>query len=69
MFYIAWHLVDRSKVGSIVAGCIDTHLARGKVKSVEHAVSWSLDSKQLLLPLPLEISLLLAVLLSKSIRK
>ena len=27
--------------------------ARGKVKSVEHALSWSLGSKQLPLPLPL----------------
>ena len=34
-------------VGSLVAGCIGAHLARGKVKSVEHALSWSLDSKQL----------------------
>ena len=41
------YLVHRSKVGSIVAGCIGAHLARGKVKSVEHALSWSLDSKQL----------------------
>ena len=47
------YLVHRSKVGLIVAGCIGTHLARGKVKSVEHALSWSLDSKQLPLPLPL----------------
>ena len=39
--------VHRSKVGSIVAGCIGAHLARGKVKSVEDALSWSLDSKQL----------------------
>ena len=46
------YLVHRCKVGSIVAGCIDPHLARGKVKSVEHALSWSLDSKQLPLPLP-----------------
>ena len=38
------YLVHRSKVGSKVAGCIGTHLARGKVKSVEHALSWSLDS-------------------------
>ena len=28
------YLVHRSKVGSIVAGCIGAHLARGKVKSV-----------------------------------
>ena len=47
------YLVHRSKVRSIVAGCIGTHLAKGKVKSVEHALSWSLDSKQLPLPLPL----------------
>ena len=47
-----WYLVHRSKVGSSVAGCIGAHLARGKVKSVEHALSWSLDSKQLPLPLP-----------------
>ena len=47
------NLVHRSKVGSIVAGCIGAHLARGKVKSVEHALSWSLDSKQLPLPLHL----------------
>ena len=45
------YLVHRSKVGSIVAGYIGAHLARGKVKSVKHALSWSLDSKQLLLPL------------------
>ena len=45
------HLVHRSKVGSIVAGCIGAHLTRGKVKSVEHDVSWSLGSKQLPLPL------------------
>ena len=38
------YLVHRSKVGSIVAGCIGAHVARGKVKSVEHALSWSLDS-------------------------
>ena len=47
------YLVHRSKVGSIVAGCIGAQLARGKVKSVEHMLSWSLDSKQLTLPLPL----------------
>ena len=46
------HLVHRSKIGSIVAGCIGAHLARGKVKSVKHALAWSLDSKQLPLPLP-----------------
>ena len=48
------YLVHRSKVGSIVAGCIGAHLARGKVKSVhsvENALSWSLDSNQLPLPL------------------
>ena len=52
-------LVHRSKVGSIVAGCIGTHLARGKVKSVEHVLSWSLDSKQLPLPIPFIIKYLL----------
>ena len=51
------YLVHRSQVGSIVAGCIGAHLARGKVKSVEHALSWSLDSKQLPLPLPLKLKL------------
>ena len=50
------YLVHRSKVGSIVAGCIGAHLARGKVKSVEHALSWCLDSKQL--PLPLHLILI-----------
>ena len=45
------YLVHRCKVGSIVADCIDVHLARGKVKSVEHALPWSLDSLQLRLPL------------------
>ena len=30
------YLVHRSEVGSIVAGCIGTHLTRGKVKSEEH---------------------------------
>ena len=45
------YLVHRSKVGSIFTGCIGAHLARGKVESVEHALSWSLDSKQLPLPL------------------
>ena len=45
------YLVHRSKVGSIVAGCNGAHLARGKVKSVEHEFSWSLDSKQLPLAL------------------
>ena len=39
------YLMHRSQVGSIVAGCIGAHLARGKVKSVEHALSWSLVSK------------------------
>ena len=38
------YLVHRSKVGSIVAGCNGAHLTRGKVRSVEHALSWSLDS-------------------------
>ena len=46
------YLVHRSKVGSIVAGCIGTHLERGKVMSVEHVLSWSLGSKELPLPLP-----------------
>ena len=41
------YLVHRSKVGSISAGCNGAHLARGKVKWVEHTSSWSLDSKQL----------------------
>ena len=45
------YLVHRYKVGSIAAGCTGAHLARGKVKSVEHALSWSLDSEQLSLPL------------------
>ena len=45
------YLVHRSKVGSIIAGCVGAHLARGKVKSVEFVLSWSLDSKQLPLPL------------------
>ena len=52
------YLVHRSKVGSMVAGCISGHLARGKVKSVEHALSWSLDSKQLPLPLPLTVHII-----------
>ena len=47
------YLVHRSKVGSMAAGCTGAHLARGKVKFVEHALSWSLNSKQLPLPLPL----------------
>ena len=34
----------------MVAGWIGAHLARGKVKSVEHGLSWSLYSKQLPLP-------------------
>ena len=41
----------RSKVRSIAAGCIGAHLARGKVKSVKHALSWSLGSKELPLSL------------------
>ena len=41
------YLVHRSKVGSVVAGYIGDHLARGMVKSVEHALSLSLDFKQL----------------------
>ena len=36
------YLVHSYKVGSIVAGCIGAHLAREKVKSVEHALPWSL---------------------------
>ena len=53
------YLVHRSKSGSIVAGCIGAHLARRKVKSVEHTLSWSLVSKQLPLPLcaPLTVHL------------
>ena len=47
------YLVHRSKVGSIVAGCIGANLSRGKIKFVEHVLSWSLDSNQLPLPLPL----------------
>ena len=47
------YLVRRSKVGSIVAGCIGAHLPRGKVRSGEHVLSRSLASKQLPLPLPL----------------
>ena len=54
-----WYLVHRSKVGSIAADCIGAHLARGKVRSVEHTLSWGLDSKQLPLPLPLLSTLLL----------
>ena len=46
------YLVHRSKVRSIVAGCIGAHLERGKIKSVEQALSWSLGSKELPLPLP-----------------
>ena len=33
------YLVHKSKVGSIVAGCIGAHLARIKLKSVEHVHS------------------------------
>ena len=36
------YLVHRSKVGSIVAGCIGSHLIRGNVKSVEQA--WTLNN-------------------------
>ena len=50
------YLVHTFNVVSIVAGCIGAHLARGMVKSVEHALSWSLDSKQLPLPLPLNVA-------------
>ena len=39
------YLVHRFKVGSVVADCIGAHLAKGKVKSVELARLWSLDSK------------------------
>ena len=46
------YLVHRSKVGSIGAGCIGTQLVGEKAKCVEHALSWSLVSKQLPLPLP-----------------
>ena len=42
------YLVQVSKVGSNVAGCIGAHLARGKAKSVEHVMSWSLDSNNYL---------------------
>ena len=38
------YLVHRSKVGSIAAGCIGAHLASEKVESVEHALSWCLES-------------------------
>ena len=41
------YLVHRSNVESIVPGCIGTQLARGKIKSVEHELSWNLDSKHL----------------------
>ena len=47
-------MVHRSKVGSTVASFTGAHLARGKIKSVEHVLSWSLDSKQLPLPLSLK---------------
>ena len=46
------YLVHRSKVGSIVAGCIGAHLARGKVKGLLNMSCngvWAL--KQLPLPL------------------
>ena len=43
----------RFKLESIVASCIG---ARAKVKSVEHVLSWSLDYKQVLLPLPFDCS-------------
>ena len=43
------YLVHIFKVGSIVAGCIGAHFARGKVKSVEHGV-WTLNN-YLYLPL------------------
>ena len=47
------YLVYKSNVGSIVAGCIASHLTRGKVQSVEHALPWSLDSNNYLHLLPL----------------
>ena len=47
-----WSTQPQWVLGSIVAGCIGAHLARGKVKSIEHPLSWSLDCKQLPLPLP-----------------
>ena len=39
------YLVHRSKLVAIVAGCIGAHLARGKVKFVEHAEhgAWTLN--------------------------
>ena len=40
----------------MATGCIGADLARGKVKSVEHALSWRLDSKQLPLLLPLAVN-------------
>ena len=43
------YLVHKSKAGSIVAGCIGADCARGKVKSVELALSWSLDDLYLYL--------------------
>ena len=46
--WYSWYLVHKSKVGSIVLGCIGAHLARGKVMSVE------LHFKQLPLPLPFD---------------
>ena len=47
-------MVHGSTVGLIAEGCIGAYLAMGKVKSVEHALSWSLNSNQLPLPLPLQ---------------
>ena len=57
LYLSCYYLAHRYKVRSIVAGCIGGHLARGKVKSVEHALSWSLDSKQLPLPLLCDVFL------------
>ena len=56
------YLVHRSNIESIVACCIGAHLDRGKVESAEQALSWSLDSKQLPLPLPFTILVCIFVL-------
>ena len=42
------YLVHKSKVGSIVAGCISVHLAKGMVDAVEHACSWMSGSLPLM---------------------
>ena len=60
------YLVHRSKVGSIVAGCIGAYLEMRKVKSVEHALSSSLHSKPLPLPLPYSHQKFLAQTLESS---